>query len=135
MQYKKIANFALRNRGRSRYNPPHRSAKRWQARRHVRMDFFLYSGQAVTIDPFGWLVTLPMAIGLYWVYLQPATHPLKEMWRASMEREDLGWLRLGVENGRGAADERRSSLLLFWSVTGALLGVSALSLGSYLGLI
>ena len=89
----------------------------------------------MTIDPFGWLLTLPMTLGLFWIYLQPASHPLKEFWRASLERESLGWCRLGFETGRSAERETRAAMLLFWSVTGALMGASALSLGSYLGLI
>lgn len=89
----------------------------------------------MTIEPYGWLVTLPMVIGLFWLYFQPISHPLKVLWRSSLEREALGWCRLGVEAGRGALGEARNAVTLFWSVTAALCAVTALSFAAYLGIL
>lgn len=89
----------------------------------------------VIIDPYGWLLTLPMALGLYWLYLQPEAHPIREFWRNSLEREKAGWGRLGFEPGSAALAEPRAAATLFWSIMAALSAVTTLSFAAYLGLL
>ena len=46
------------------------------------------------IDPYAWLLTVPLTIGLVQIWFLPADHALKRVWRSVLEAEADVWFRL-----------------------------------------
>ncbi|MCI0365841.1 MAG: hypothetical protein L0Y44_14985 [Phycisphaerales bacterium] len=47
------------------------------------------------VDPYVWIVTLPLAVAAVQLYFQPPDHVLKRLWRRAVEMEMFAWRRFG----------------------------------------
>ena len=63
------------------------------------------------IDPYAWLLTLPLTLAMVWLYVQPAEHYIKQVWRDLMMRQEHGWMLL---TGRSMYNDEKLNKALFW---------------------
>lgn len=47
------------------------------------------------VEPYAWLVTLPLTVALIHFHLLPEQHGAKRLWRALGQYDSLAWERLG----------------------------------------
>ncbi len=86
------------------------------------------------IDPYGWLIALPLTVGMLWLYFQPSDHAIKQVWRQLQRLESTGLSMLVP--GRDVDDREQAHLIehvLYWCALSGCAVASGLSLASCFG--
>lgn len=90
----------------------------------------------MTIDPQGWLITLPLTVALVWAYFLPADHVIKQFWRHLAETEAQGLATMfGYAPQREPGVFTPAQHVAFWGGVACLGLSSLLSMGAYAGLL
>lgn len=92
-------------------------------------------GCPVSVDPQGWLVTLPLLAALLWLYFQPAEHAIKRVWRDVMRQEAQAMAQVaGVDIHPDSPLRLRIERMLYWAAIAVLALGTLASVAAYLGL-
>lgn len=85
----------------------------------------------MNINPYAWLLTIPITIGLVQIYFQPADNIFKRIWRDAVRLEQFTWERLGFSMCKGRG--RRVHRALFGAIVSGFAIASIASFGSFIG--
>ncbi len=89
---------------------------------------------AFRIDPYAWIYSFPLALGLVSLYFRPAGCAMKRLWSDVARAEADMWFRLtGVPPREDPAKPTAFERSLYWFLIGGLSLGSGISLASFLG--
>lgn len=88
------------------------------------------------IDPYAWILTFPITIGLVQLYFQPPENLLKRFLHEARRLEAQAWERLGWPMAPALLGEQRMvrKVLFFLTIAG-LAGSSLASFGAFVGML
>jgi hypothetical protein len=86
------------------------------------------------LDPYVWLLTLPLAVGLLWVRRQPSRHAVKQFWEELMQADAMVVGYIGFDMGLYEQRQRQAQRVSFWLLQAVLAIATVGSLGGYVGL-
>jgi hypothetical protein len=84
----------------------------------------------VQIDPYAWLLTVPLTVALVGAYRLPGESLAKRCWREIAQAEALAWARLGLGDPLFGS-EARSQLVRKAIFRLLLVGLAASSIASF----
>ena len=88
------------------------------------------------IDPYAWIITLPLTLALVQLYFQPSDFVLKRWWRQIQEWESQAWTRLLlIEAELEARWRAKAGRVVHALAVGGLAMASLASLAAFVGLL